>query len=146
VVRYFANELDEEDIGDLSLIGVGLRHSISQYIPLFPVDLTIGAFWQKLKVGEELLDFEMLHLGVQASRGFGLFTLYGGIGQDQSQASIEYDYESSEGVTSLSYDFDGDNGLQFTVGAGLNLGFVFLNGDYSFGKRTAFSLGLFLGL
>jgi len=145
VVRYIAVDLEDNDIGDLSLLGFGARHSISQYFPLLPIDLSLGIFLQNLKIGDDLVKLSTLHIGLQASRGFGPLAVYAGIGRDQTQAELNYTYQGGAESSAVSFEFDGDNGLQTTLGAALNLGVLFLNGDMTFGQRQAYSVGLFLG-
>ncbi len=64
IFRYFALDVggsgdseDSEDsdsgLGKISLFGIGLKHSVSQYLPpLFPVDISAGFFWQSFSLGE----------------------------------------------------------------------------------------------
>lgn len=144
--RYIAADLGDSDMGQLELVGVGVRHSVSQYIPLFPVDVSVGAFWQNIKVKEDMLVFTNLHYGFQASKRIGMLTAYGGIGYDKSAAAVKYEYSGEDEPVILDYDLTGDDGLQMTVGLGLNMLVVHLSGDYTFGQRQAFSLTAAVGL
>ena len=47
-VRYFAYSTNE-DIGKLNLFSWGLRHSISQYVPVLPLDLAVGFYSQQFR-------------------------------------------------------------------------------------------------
>ena len=60
ILRYFSADLDDEDLGEFSLTGYGVRHSISQYFPLFPISLSAGFFYQNVSIGDDLLDFSTL--------------------------------------------------------------------------------------
>lgn len=144
-VRYFAAELGDTEIGDVKLIGLGVRHSLSQYLFYSPIDVSLGVFWQSIKVGDDLLQFKTLYMGLQASRGFGPLILYGGVGYDQSTASINYEYTDANQNTLLSYDMKGDDGIEYTMGLGLKILLVHLNGDFTFGKRTVYTVGLSIG-
>lgn len=146
IARYIATDLGDSDLGQLSLAGVGVRHSVSQYIPLFPINVSIGAFWQKIKVKEDMLVFSNLHYGVQASKGLGLLTIYAGAGYDKSTASVKYEYSGEGDPVKLEYDMKGDDGLQMTVGVGLNMLILHLSGDYTFGQRQAISVSAAVGL
>jgi hypothetical protein len=138
--------MDESDIGEISLLGLGVRHSISQYIPLCPIDIAAGFFYQSIDVGDGLIKFTTSHIGVQASRGLGPLLLYAGIGLDNSNAKIEYEYIEGNDHYEISMDIDGDNGVQMTAGLGFNLLILHLNIDASFGVRTAYSAGVHIGL
>ncbi len=146
MLRYWMAELGDSEIGKLSLTGIGVRHSIDQYIPLLPVNIAVGGFWQKIELGDELLSFSTLHLGAQVSRSFSLLQLYGGVGYDISNAKLQYEYNNGAEDVELKYNLDGDNGLQVTAGIGLNLFIVHISGDCTFGKRTAYCLSAAIGL
>ncbi|MBN2355485.1 hypothetical protein JXO59_05190 [candidate division KSB1 bacterium] len=146
MLRYFMAELGDSEIGKLSLTGIGLRHSIDQYIPLSPVHLAVGVFWQKIELGDELLSFSTLHIGAQVSRSFGLFELYGGIGYDNSSVKLQYSYNTGSEDLDIDLDMDGDNGLQVTAGFGFNLFILHISGDCTIGTRTAYCLSTSIGL
>jgi len=136
----------DSEMGDISLFGIGVRHNINQYIPLCPVDIAAGVFYQKISVGGDLLKFTTLHMGVQTSKGLGPILLYGGIGFDNSNAKLEYEYNGEYGKYGVSMDVDGDNGVLMTVGLGFNFLILHLNADASFGIRTVYSAGLNFGI
>jgi len=52
MLRIFPKVKISEDIGDLSFWGIGVKHSISQYIPLVPIDLAVQAVYQQMKAGD----------------------------------------------------------------------------------------------
>ncbi len=137
---------DESKIGETALFGIGVRHSISQYIPLCPIDIAAGFFYQSIDVGDGLIKFTTSHIGVQVSRGLGPVLLYGGIGLDNSNAKVEYEYNDDSDHYAISLDIDGDNGVQMTAGLGFNLLILHLNIDATFGVRTAYSAGAYIGL
>ena len=71
VIRYIALDVGDVELGSVSLIGVGGRHSISQCMdPDFPVDIAAGLFWQKFTLGDELIDATAMTFGVQAGKRF----------------------------------------------------------------------------
>ena len=146
VVRYFSAELGDSEAGKLSVLGFGVRHSISQYLILFPVDITAGAFWQKIDVDKDLININTLHLGVQASRNFGLLTVYGGLGFDNSSASVKYTFEDADKTLPIELDIKGDNGIEITTGLGFNLAIIHLSAEAAFGTRTAFAVNASFGL
>ncbi|MBN2413608.1 hypothetical protein JXQ31_18160 [candidate division KSB1 bacterium] len=146
IVRYFSIEMGDSEAGKLSVFGLGVRHSISQYLILFPVDITIGAFWQKIDVDKDLININTLHYGVQASRGFGPLTVFGGIGFDNSNASVSYTYEDEDTTKPIELDIKGDNGIEITSGLGLNMAIIHLSAEAAFGTRTAFAVNLSFGL
>jgi len=144
--RYFAAELGDSDIGDISLLGFGVRHSISQYLVLFPVDISVGAFWQSIKVGDDLLDMKSLHYGVQVSKDFAPLVLYGGLGFDNGSAKVKYTYEDAFTTIPVDLDVKSDTNVEITAGVGFNFAFINLTTEAAFGSRTAFAANLSFGL
>ncbi len=55
LVRYFAIDLGDSDFGQLSYLGIGAQHSISQWMANFPVDLAGGIFIHKFNIGDDLI-------------------------------------------------------------------------------------------
>lgn len=148
IVRYFKADMGDSDIGSLQVLGLGVRHSISQYLFMFPVDISAGFFWQDIAVDEDLIKMNTIHYGLQASKGFGILTLYGGVGFDSGSASLKYNFEDANtgAQVPIELDIDGDSGMEITAGLGLNIALLHLTTDATFGNRTAFALGLALGL
>ncbi|MDM7914927.1 MAG: DUF6588 family protein [Candidatus Eisenbacteria bacterium] len=142
--RFIAFDTGDTDLGDLSLIGVGARHSISRYFPDLPVSIAAGLFWQKFEMGEDLIDANALTVGVQASRAFGVLEPYVGLSYDSFDMSVDYE-DAGDPPTRLSVDFDKQNNARLTGGLSLNLSFVHLQAEGSLSDKTAFGFGLSLG-
>jgi hypothetical protein len=143
-LRYAAFQLNE-DIGDLNLTGIGIRHSISQYIPLFPIDVAVSYFRQNLEVGD-IVDVKTNVIGIQASKSFSLLTLYGGLSYESAGMDVSYTWGDGEEAQEISFDLDGSNKTRMTVGANLKLAILQLHADYSLASQKSFTLGLYLGL
>jgi hypothetical protein len=145
-IRFFSAELGDTELGKLELQGYGINHSLSQYIPFFPMSISVGAFWQNVDIGDGLVEFTTTHYGLQASKGFGLLQLYGGAGYDKTDATVDYEFTDGSQTYNLNYEMEGDNGLEMTIGAGFNLFILRIYADYSFGTRTVYSAGVSLGI
>ena len=65
IVRFYQMDLTG-DIGELSFIGYGLRHSLNGYFPGLPVDLSAHVFTQNIKVAD-IVEASALSVGVEAS-------------------------------------------------------------------------------
>jgi hypothetical protein len=145
VVRYAAIP-KMENFPHVDLVGVGLRHNISQYFPGFPVDLAAGVFYQKLTVGD-LFDAHTTNLSLQASTSLAIFRLYGGAQYETSDLSLHYAYtgpgSTPESVVRL--DMSGGNRMRATAGLGLDLVVLHLNTDISVGRVTSVSAGVGFG-
>ncbi|MDP8202556.1 MAG: hypothetical protein P9M11_10515 [Candidatus Tenebribacter burtonii] len=139
-----------KDIGDLGFWGVGLKHSVSQYIPLIPIDIAIQAAYQNLYIGD-LLTFSNFNANLEVSKKLLMWTLYTGVGYDKTNVTAEYDYiyqiinedneiESIE--KKIKFDVDGENEMRATAGIRYSLLLFKLYADYTVSKYSVFNAGI----
>lgn len=151
LVRYFAIDTGDSDLGKLSLFGFGMRHSISQYLgPVPPLDIAAGFFWQSFKLGEndtgdDLLSSSAFSIGVQASRNLGIFQPYAGLSMDYFSMDVEYDSEASGISKTIAFDYSSDTSARLTAGFSLNFLFLHLNTEYNIANQNSLSFGVALG-
>lgn len=145
IIRYIAVETGDAEIGDVSLLGLGARHSISQYIQNPPVDLAAGFMWQDFKLGDDLITATGFTFGVQGSKMIASGYLEPYLGLSYDSFSMSVDYESEVVDEKLSVDFDADSSLGITAGMGINLKVVHLHAEFSSASQTSFAFGLSLG-
>ncbi|GAB4298739.1 MAG: hypothetical protein Kow0098_24450 [Ignavibacteriaceae bacterium] len=145
MVRYLPKiDLGETDIG---FVGFGIKHSISRYIPLAPVDVAVQFMYNSFSM-KDLVDASNIAINVHASKGFGLFTLYGGLQYESTSFDLEYTYTDPNNTNpalkdqTLSVSIDGDNNFRATIGGALQLAVVVLNVDFSIGSQSVVSSGL----
>ena len=128
---------------EVALVGFGAKHSISQYIPLCPVDLALQIAYQKLNVSD-IVESNHLNANFQVSRDFPCITLYGGLGYDRSSMELTYTYNQGEAdEEEVVYSMDGENGPR--MNAGLTLGFIpftRISVDYTLSHYSAITAGL----
>jgi len=135
---------DEED---LSMFGIGLKHSISRYIPLSPVDISVQFLYNNLEI-TGVMEVRAIAFNAHASKSFGLFTLYGGLQYESSTFDLEYEYTAPGDFSSvqpgetIKVSIDGDNNFRGTLGGSLKLAVVVINADYSVGAQSVLSGGL----
>lgn len=147
MLRYFPKISIGET--DLNFFGFGVRHSVSRYIPLVPVDIAVQFLYNSLTV-TDLIDLSNIAFNAHASKSFGLFTLYGGLQYESTTFDVTYDIKGdpSSGDPGLQQDkqvkvsIDGDNNFRFTLGGALTLAVVVLNVDFSLGSQSVISSGL----
>lgn len=142
-VRYFASDLGE-DVGELKLLGYGIQHSISRYIPLCPIDISAHYFQQSLDLGD-IIGIKTNSIGVQGSKKFGLLTAYGGLSLDNTTMDVEYTYTGGEIEEDLKIELESKGNMRFNVGASLRLFILTIHGDYNFGKQRTAMLGIGFG-
>lgn len=145
IVRYVAvPKFGEDKVPQISMWGIGARHSISQYLPSVPVDLAAGIFYDSFTAGD-LINFKGLVLSAQASKSFSILTLYGGLAYESSKLNLSYTSTDPTVPASVDIQLDGANKFRFTGGLSLSLGFLKLFADANFGTVTCFSGGIGFG-
>ena len=152
LLRYIAFDVGDNEFGDGSLFGFGLRHSISQYLdPSFPVDLAGGFFWQTFHMGEndagdDLISSSAFTLGVQASKRYGnpmtYFEPYAGLSLDRHSMEVSYEDDEEEIV---DLDFGTDTTARLTLGLAGRLAFMNGHAEYSVSGQNSFSFGIAFG-
>jgi hypothetical protein len=148
MIRYLPNiELSENK--DLSFWGVGLKHSISQYIPLIPVDIAAQIFYNKFSI-TDLVDHKNIAFNVHASKTLGVLILYGGLQFESTSMDLEYEVDGNPSSADpllrqdkkVNLSIDGNNNFRLTLGTALKLAFFALNVDVNIGSQVAVTSGL----
>jgi hypothetical protein len=149
--RYFTG-VNILDLGKINLFGVGLLHNLGFWFknPL-PVDFGIGAFYQKLEVGD-VFDNNSIQIGTYLSKTFGLivtFTPYAGVTYESSNSTIQYTYSFDTPIgrqnTNISFDLDGENNVGFTIGGTLSFPVVSVTADIKIVKTSTVTCGVAFG-
>lgn len=145
-LRWFSGEFGDTEIGDVSLFGLGLRHSISQYLPASPVAIAGSFAYQTFEIGNGLVDFSQTTFGVQASKAFPVVEPYAGLNLHMSSMSSEYTYTAGDADRTIEVDFDDATQVQLILGLNVRLLVLNLTGEVGIGDQTTTTLGLTLGL
>lgn len=146
--RYIALDVGDTEFGSIDFIGVGGRHSISQWMgPTFPVDVAAGFFWQKFTLGDDLIDAQATTFGVQVGKrfsfGFAAIEPYACISYDTFKMDVTYEFEDGilENET-INLEMESDGAVRMTLGLHAQAAFLDVNGEYSFGNLNGFALGV----
>jgi hypothetical protein len=140
MIRWFSVDIDE-DFGSVSLLGLGGRHDIDQYLGNLPVELAAGVYWQRFEIGDVVSSSTLSFMG-HVSRGFGVLTLYGGAGYETSSTDITY---ARAGETAIDVSLDGNNSIRLNGGVQLQLFILGVFADYTLASQNTFTLGVELG-
>ncbi len=144
VIRYFAIDVGDVEIGNVSLLGLGARHSISQYLdPEFPVDLAGGFMWQKFTLGDDFIEANAFTIGVQASRNYGWIEPYAGLSYDMFSMSVAY--ESDESGEAEEINLDAASSVHLCLGCAIGIAPVIANVEYNIAAQSSFAFGLAVG-
>jgi len=145
VLRYIATpDFSSGKFPKTSLFGLGVRHSVSQYLPMVPLDLAGGILYNTFSVGS-LITFKSVAIGVQGSKSFAIATVYGGLQWEHSTLTLSYT-PTEAGIPPISVDMTGANTVRATLGGALSLAFFKIFADVNVGSVTVYSGGVGFGL
>jgi hypothetical protein len=148
VVRYASSTmvpfLEEEDFPDLTLFGIGVQHSLSQYIKGLPVDLSIAGAFNSLRFGD-IIDLSSNSFGVNVGKSFGLLGVSGGLASEGGTMNLTYTSTDPNASGSVDVDLDVSRTIRFRAGAALNFAFLRLFGDAAFGDVVSYAAGIRFG-
>ncbi|MCS3632951.1 hypothetical protein GGP57_000242 [Salinibacter ruber] len=148
----FLPETSISDYGSVSLFGLSVRHSLSQYIPLSPVDLAVQGTWQSLSLSGsddsinsgEIVDASGWALNAQVSKSVPVapITFYGGLQYEQFGVDVGYTFQTSAGTSTVSFEQDASNNVRALAGVSVTLAVIQLNVDYALASNNTVSAGV----
>lgn len=139
--RFLPKTKITRDVGDVSLIGVGVKNEISRQFPLLPIAIAFQASYQKFEMGD-VADLNSIFVNLHASKSLIFFpvTLFGGIGLENSTFKANYDKDGTSG--SIEFEIKTENELRFNLGARLRIMLVDFLMEYSMGKYNSARAGI----
>lgn len=132
--RFLAIPLDDE-WGDLSLLGVGLQHVISPYLPIEKMDLTVEAGFHQFQMGIGFSP-ETFFARAGAAKAFEKSRIYGYLGYQAGELELT-NSSANEVVTSKS-----NNPLLFGIGSSLDLAFFNINLELAINSIITINAGI----
>ncbi|MCL5021209.1 MAG: hypothetical protein M1339_06035 [Bacteroidetes bacterium] len=155
VVRYLP-KIKLSDYGSVQLFGFAVRHNISQYIPLVPVDIAVQLGWQNFSVSDtssKVLNASAFAANLEVSKTFAIVTLYGGLQVESSSFDVNYNFmppatsaTPNPKAVPISFTQKGKNTFRGLVGLSFGLGVLTINADYSIGSMSAVTAGVGLSI
>jgi hypothetical protein len=152
LVRFVAAVVGDNEVGDLQLWGVGVRHSISQYLdPDLGYNIAAGFMYSSFKAGEnksgdDMFDVTAWTIGAEGSRtwrkGGAAIEPYVGLSLDSHSGTVEY--QSEVGAPSeVKVKYDASYAFRASLGLLASVQFVAGQLEYNLGSRSSitFSLG-----
>lgn len=129
-----------------TLLGGGIRHSISQYFSNPEVDIAIGGFYSTFELGD-VIHVQAKTITFSAGKTFSLVTLYVGMGYEWSTMHLHYDYKGEGGSTPRLADvtIEGANRFRATGGLMIDLQAFRIFADANFGNVQHFAGGIGFG-
>lgn len=155
-LRYLP-KMNIDKLGDFTFSGFGLIHNPAVWFsnPL-PVDIGIGFFTQKLKIGS-MIESTATQYGVYVSKTIGTIIAivpYAGLTIESSKTTVNYNFDYSTYINGalitakdkINFEMEGENSSALLVGATIKLIVVNLNIDYKMAKYNTLSAGVSFGL
>ncbi len=142
-LRYFNLKLSD-DIGKLSLFGIGTRHNINQYFPSVPVDISAGFFYHQFKIGD-IVDSKVWIAHAETGKSFSIIDVYTGLAYEANKAKVEYTFVSGDESAEVSVDVTGRNKFRLTLGIGFKVFPYRFNIDYAIGHQNVLNVGIGVG-
>lgn len=131
---------------DISIVGFGIKHSVSQYIPTMPVDISVQFAYQKVALNSDnirVVNSDAKVFSLTVSKRFLLLDVYGGVQYDNLTTDIKYNYiTSNDVVVPVEFRMEDINNTSGMLGIGLSLGKFYFNIDGNFGKYTVLTTGI----
>jgi len=142
--------------GTIGVFGVGIRHSISQYIPMSPIDLAVQGVYNSVSLEDQNLEGDVLDasgyaVNLQASKSLPVLpvTFYGGVQYETFSAEYSYEFDPSSfngssniDPVSFTLDQDATNSVRGLAGVSITLAVVRINADYSLSANDVVTVGL----
>ncbi len=143
MVRYF--KYNHSDIGEIKLSGFGLRHSLSQYIPLFPIHVALGIYRQTFTIGD-IVEARTMYYGLQASKKLAIITFYAGYGIESCKLDLNYTYvHGNQQEFPIGFEFDSVNRTRINAGLAFDLLILKIYADYSMADQSVICVGTAIG-
>ncbi|MBN2461720.1 MAG: hypothetical protein JXB60_08930 [Candidatus Cloacimonetes bacterium] len=148
MIRAFPTYQVSEDTGEISFWGIGLKHSIDQYLPgIIPIDLAIQGVYQHIRI-TDLLTFNSFAFNAEVSKKLAAWTFYGGLQYEHCEMKAKYDYEyhdyytDTDEVSEIAYSIEGEN--QFRATAGVRFSFLLFKifTDYTLSQYQVLHAGI----
>ena len=149
LIRGFPKTEIDENFGEFGFWGIGLKHSIDQYIPLFPIDIAVQGVYQQLYLGD-ILKSTNINANLQISKKLLMLTGYCGIGIDKTNVTFEYDYvyddldDSGEIFPNekiVEFEIEGENDVRMTAGLRYSILLLKFYADYTVSKYETINAG-----
>ena len=149
VLRYFPR-VRHANYGYLEFVGVGLRHSVDQYIPALPFRISGHFMMQRLLISntnkDEILKASSVVAGGAISKTFVFLTLYGGMQAEETLVEVNYTFGDELSIAegqNISFELAADTTIRGLLGVSLKLGPILLNVEGSRGNnRTVITAGV----
>lgn len=157
VMVRFIPTVSATEAGKFNYMGFGLRYDIDRLIRKSPLDIAVHFMTQKMnyksKSDNDIFKATGTAYGIEASKRFLFFTVYGGFQLETSTftlAQIDGNFTTPDGqVTAFTIPemtFEGKNKSRFTIGFRALIALVDVHAEYSFANSPVLAVGIGVSL
>jgi hypothetical protein len=146
-----------KELGSFKFFGGGGKLALDPFIPIpmFPVNISLGAYTQKMSLGS-FFEANNTLFSLMAGKDLNLLLfgvgVYGAVGLESSNIKIKYEYMNKDDAhdplngTKIKFDMKGDNKFRTTLGAHIRLAVFDISADYSMGADNVLTAGVGLSI
>ncbi len=136
-----------EELGELTMWGAGIRHSVSQYIGrMHPVDAAVAVTYQAGDLvnggGSRVLKSSVLSASLHTGIALGGMYPYMGFTANWFELDLHYEFDEDFGLDPINLNFDYDEEFQLTLGIAYRLGVFAAYGEYNWADQSSLATGL----
>lgn len=138
-------------LGRVSSWGLGVRQSVTAFLPGWPVDAAVAAGYRRLTLGE-VLAARGGSASLVVSRDLELITVFASGGVEASSADVEYAFDGRGGLPgwpspgeTIAFEIEGEGAGRFTGGIRMDLFAARLSVSYSVSEHEVLQARLSLG-
>lgn len=135
------------ELGGMTVWGVGVRHSLSQYVErMRPVDLALALQWQDAELNnadsQGVLRTHMISAALQSGVSLGSMYPYAGLTLNWFELNVDYRFDEQIGLEPFRLEYPYDVELQLTLGMAYRVGGFTAYGEYNLADQDALAAGL----
>jgi hypothetical protein len=137
----------DQDVGAIRSFGAGLKHSVTHWLPGFPLDVSLEGGLASIQVGDYLKG-SVRNAALVVGRDFSVLTLFAAGELEHSDVTIRYTIRNpnlpGDQLKAVVRD-RGDNSSRFTAGFSLDFFILKLTAAYSASSYNVVSAGVSFG-
>ncbi len=138
--RYFAINL-HNDLGKVSLLGIGLRHGLNSYFPKIPFDLSIAYFFHNFK-NDPYIDSKLHLASAYLGKSGKWWSSHIMLGYQTSTTKIRYSFTTNEEVKNVSIDLNNKYSFVAELSGAIKLWIITVHGALTYSGPITATAGI----
>lgn len=146
-LRWLPSVTVDRDLGTVKSFGVGLKHSLTHWLPGFPIDVAVEGGLQSLHVGDYLTG-SARNAALIVGRDFSVLSLFAAGELEHSDVTIRYTVDNPnlpQDQLHVTVHDQGDNSSRLVAGLSLDFLILKLSAAYTRSSYNVVSAGISFG-